>query len=92
MRPSEIATYLNSLTPADVQGGVFGPDDMRAILAGLGSIAAQVEGADSELSESIDQAHDSVSDSAWPDFSNTCHHCNSTGQGRFECQRCGRCN
>ena len=85
-----IAHQLGRITRMTVERGEFGPDDFKAILTQLASLAKDVLG-HSHLVDALDEAHDHIDASSWPDGETVCDQCSGSGEGMTDGSRCMKC-
>jgi len=87
----EVAHKLGRIGVDDVQAGRFTPEDFKAILTALGSIAKDLQGSDCDLVDMLDCAHDAVHGEDWPNIEAVCGYCDGSGEGRYDGTRCSTC-
>lgn len=85
-----IAHQLGRLSVIDVERGEFGPDDFKAILTALASLAKDILG-ESHLVDALDDAHDHIDAESWPDGESICDQCSGSGEGMTDGSRCLKC-
>lgn len=86
-----VAHQLSRIGLDDVERGSFTPEDLKAILTALASIAKDVQGSESDLVEMLDSAYDAVHGEDWPNIEVMCGDCSGSGEGMYEGTRCRTC-
>lgn len=86
-----IAHALSRIGLGDIEEGKFSPDDFKSILTELQRIAAEAQGAESDLSEYLDAATDYLYPQDWPMAEECCGYCDGSGEGRYDGTRCMTC-
>lgn len=86
-----IAHALSRIGLDDIEEGRFSPEDFRAILTELQRIAAETQGAESDLSEYLDEASGYIYAEDWPTYDERCGYCDGSGEGRYDGTRCMNC-